>query len=392
MSLRAIRWAWSQTLLLSPIQILVLVALADYANDAQTCWPTLATLAKKTRLSRRAVINAVAHLVEVNLVTRVCRGPQQSPLYILAVQDDVVPSTARQTMSAGVAGQAADEALSGVKERHGVQEMHGVQGMHGVQEIHGVHLVQGGERGAPPAVQEVPVEVSLVQGGSARGALPGVHEVHPNLPIEPIKETSLLSAAPAACETPEAHTEDQEIKPPPPADANPSQATLQRWLEVLSQAGFTPKSLGTPAILAGIRQWLNHGITDDDIHDALLIARARLDGELPKSPAYLLKIMPSLRQEKQQASQQWDSDRVGSASMTGSPSHSKHDEGNPYESHRRLAPLSSAERMRQAGIAYLRRRGVLTSETSGMVERPSDGDAVDTDGGDLSPQMVFEVG
>lgn len=380
MSLRAIRWAWSQTLLLSPIQILVLVALADYANDAQTCWPTLATLAKKTRLSRRAVINAIAHLVKVNLVTRVCRGPQQSPLYILAVQDDVVQPTVRQAMSTGLTGQAADEALSGVKE------------IHGVQEIHGVHPMQGGERGASPAVQAVPVGVSLVQGGSARGALPGVHEVHPNLPIEPIKETRLLSAAPAARETREAHTEDQEIKPPPPADANPSQATLQRWLEVLSQAGFTPKSLGTPAILAGIRQWLDHGITDDDIHDALLIAKARLDGELPKSPAYLLKIMPSLRREKQQASQQWDNDSTDSNHVTGSTSHLRHHEENSYESHRRLAPLSSAERMRQAGIAYLRRRGVLASETSDIVERPSDGDTVDPDGGDLSPQMVFEVG
>ena len=386
MSLCAIRWAWSQTIPLSATQTLVLVALADYANDAQTCWPTLATLAKKTRLSRRAVINAVAHLVEVNLVTRVCRGSQQSPLYILAVQDDVVPSTARQAMPAGVAGKAANEASSGVQEVQGVQEMHGVQ------EIHGVHLLHGGERGAPLTVREVPVGVSLVQGGSARGAPREVHEVHPNLSREPIKETGLLSAAPAACETREGHADDQGKKPPPPADANPSQATLQRWLEVLSQAGFTPKSLGTPAILAGIRQWLDHGITDDDIHDALLIARARLDGELPKSPAYLLKIMPSLRRENQQASQQWDSDSVGSAAMTGSTTHPKHREGNSYESHRRFAPLSSAERMRQAGIAYLRRRGVLASETGDVVERPSYGDAVDADGGDLSPQMGFEIG
>ena len=264
--------------------------------------------------------------------------------------------------------------------------------MHEMQEIHGVHLMQGSERGAPPARQEIPVEVSLVQGGSARGAPQEVHEVHPNLPREPIKETSLLSAAPAACETREAHTEDQEIKPLPPADADPSQATLQRWLEVLSQAGFTPKSLGTPAILAGIRQWLDHGITDDDIHDALLIARSRLDGELPKSPAYLLKIMPSLRLEKQQARRQWNNDSTDSNHVTGSPSHLRHHEENSYESHRRLAPLSSAERMRQAGIAYLRRRGVLASETSDIVERPSDGDAVDPDGGDLSSQMVFEVG
>ena len=386
MSLHAIRWAWSQTTPLSATQTLVLVALADYANEAQTCWPTLATLAKKTRLSRRAVINAIAHLVEVNLVTRVYRGPQQSPLYILAVQNDTVQPTARQALPTGLTGQAADEKLSGVKEMHGVQEMHGMQ------EMHGVHLLQGGERGAPPTMQEIPVGVSLVQGGSARGAPQEVHEVHPNLSREPIKETSLLSAAPAACETREAHTDDQEIKPLPPADANPSQATLQRWIEVLSQAGFTPKSLSTPAIMAGIRQWLDHGITEDDIHDALLIAKARLHGELPQSPAYLLKIMPSLWREKQQARRQWDNDSTGSIHVTGSTCHPIPREGNCHESYHRFTPLSSAERMRQAGIAYLRRRGVLASETGDMVERPGHGDAVDPDGGDLFPQMVFKVG
>lgn len=57
--------------------MLVLLALADYANDGGYCWPSLTQLAKKTRLSRRQVITVVGDLVALAEIEKV-RGAHES--------------------------------------------------------------------------------------------------------------------------------------------------------------------------------------------------------------------------------------------------------------------------------------------------------------------------
>lgn len=61
MSLRATRWAWTVPDL-SPTQLLVLLRLADHANDFDLAWPAISSLEKSTRLGRRTVIRALERL------------------------------------------------------------------------------------------------------------------------------------------------------------------------------------------------------------------------------------------------------------------------------------------------------------------------------------------
>lgn len=67
MSIKAMTWAWSLEKL--PLkESMVLLALADQANDEGLCWPSQETLAKKSRGSVRSVKRAIKFLRDVGLV------------------------------------------------------------------------------------------------------------------------------------------------------------------------------------------------------------------------------------------------------------------------------------------------------------------------------------
>lgn len=55
---------------MSPAQKAVLISLADQSNDDGVCWPGIATIARRTCLSERAVQEAIAWLQAVGLVFR----------------------------------------------------------------------------------------------------------------------------------------------------------------------------------------------------------------------------------------------------------------------------------------------------------------------------------
>jgi len=85
LSNRISRWAWSQAVD-KPSAKLVLVKLADFANDDGICWPSLRTIAAQTELSRDTVIRSVRFLQSKGLirVTRRSRdGLSTSNKYLL---------------------------------------------------------------------------------------------------------------------------------------------------------------------------------------------------------------------------------------------------------------------------------------------------------------------
>lgn len=67
MSIRAIDWALNQKCG-SPAAKLVLIKLADNANDAGTCYPSLDHIEKHTELSRSAIKANIKRLVDLGLV------------------------------------------------------------------------------------------------------------------------------------------------------------------------------------------------------------------------------------------------------------------------------------------------------------------------------------
>ena len=68
MSILAMTWAWG-LMELDQSQTLVLLALADAANDDGVCWPSQAEIGRKARLKDRAVRNQIRSLEAMGLVS-----------------------------------------------------------------------------------------------------------------------------------------------------------------------------------------------------------------------------------------------------------------------------------------------------------------------------------
>ncbi len=60
----------------------VLISLADQANDSGLCWPSLSTLCARTCLSERAVQAALGELEAIGVVTRVFRHGHSTHYYV----------------------------------------------------------------------------------------------------------------------------------------------------------------------------------------------------------------------------------------------------------------------------------------------------------------------
>lgn len=89
-------WAWEQTL--PPVPKLVLMALADNADDHGYCWPKMKTIAAKCSTSERTVQRTIKTLLAAGLLKKDARfsasGRQVSNGYTLALTypDKLSPS------------------------------------------------------------------------------------------------------------------------------------------------------------------------------------------------------------------------------------------------------------------------------------------------------------
>ena len=63
MSIKVMQWAWEQAIF-NGTRKLVLLALADRANDDGECWPGITSLADKCSIPRRTLIRALTDLEE----------------------------------------------------------------------------------------------------------------------------------------------------------------------------------------------------------------------------------------------------------------------------------------------------------------------------------------
>ena len=87
MSILAMTWAWGLTDLDQP-QTLVLLALADAANDAGVCWPSQAEIGRKARMSDRSVrthVRALEGLGLLHVERRATTAGRKSNIYQLNV-------------------------------------------------------------------------------------------------------------------------------------------------------------------------------------------------------------------------------------------------------------------------------------------------------------------
>jgi len=112
MSVRIMATVWE--LDLSSVEKLVLLALADCANDDGLCWPSIATLKRKACVGERTVQRAIASLVSAGLLNRQevsgrgCKyivNPRHSgtPVNVTPRQSDAPPPPERHPTPATVA-------------------------------------------------------------------------------------------------------------------------------------------------------------------------------------------------------------------------------------------------------------------------------------------------
>jgi DNA-binding Lrp family transcriptional regulator len=91
MSIEALNWAFD--LELTTPQKMVTIMLANYANEDAKAWPSLETLAKKTRLSRRSVIQQIAKLEEIGVVKKVGNTQMGVNIYQLNIHTKFIENT-----------------------------------------------------------------------------------------------------------------------------------------------------------------------------------------------------------------------------------------------------------------------------------------------------------
>jgi len=74
MSIRVMTSVWDDSRTQAHSELLVLLALADWANDDGYCWPTISAVATKARLSERAVQQILGRLTASGRIRRIQGG------------------------------------------------------------------------------------------------------------------------------------------------------------------------------------------------------------------------------------------------------------------------------------------------------------------------------
>lgn len=94
MSLKALTWAWDQAV--PPIQKLVLVAIADYANTEDKTWYSVSSIAKKCNIHATTASRALHALEAAKLVSIEAR-PNKTNVYSLPLtQQSAIPVPAER--------------------------------------------------------------------------------------------------------------------------------------------------------------------------------------------------------------------------------------------------------------------------------------------------------
>lgn len=153
MSIRASAWAW--TTQAAPTAKLVLLALADFADESGYCWPRVSVLVGMTGLSERAVRTAITALTAAGLlITDRAVGRGNSSRYILSINLDPEKVREMQVLRDREKVQQVPEKVHLLPEKvHVVPEK--------VQELHPEPSRTIKNRQEPPKGREAPPSVVL---------------------------------------------------------------------------------------------------------------------------------------------------------------------------------------------------------------------------------------
>lgn len=126
MSIRIMSEAWGLTMK-SHTAKLVLLALADNANDAGVCWPSITTIAKKCSLSRQGVVDQIAKLESLNVISAT-REAGKSTRYKITIPVNDVDQLEAETSQPDrrVVVNRVDQSTALTSQPHGLPVVNGV--------------------------------------------------------------------------------------------------------------------------------------------------------------------------------------------------------------------------------------------------------------------------
>jgi hypothetical protein len=107
-------WAWA--LAVTPVQKLVITALAERANEAGNCFPSLTHLTVMTGLARSTVASTLRQLEAAHRIARVPGGGRRSTCYRLLIgEPDMAPERgrARRASEPPTTGRPSRDATAG---------------------------------------------------------------------------------------------------------------------------------------------------------------------------------------------------------------------------------------------------------------------------------------
>ncbi len=113
-------------LAMSPAQKAVLISLADQANDDGVCWPGVATIARRTCLSERAVQEAIGWLQTVGIVFREYRVNSSTSYTITPSNFNPAAAPKKRQRATGADGAPPADGAPDPRSRRtrGVQQAH----------------------------------------------------------------------------------------------------------------------------------------------------------------------------------------------------------------------------------------------------------------------------
>lgn len=96
MSVRVTSWVWDHATTVGGNDLLVLLAIADHADDTgANAWPSIATLARKTRINERTVQRIIRRLTDAgHLLVRATTGGRRSNRYTIPTTGPAAPPPA----------------------------------------------------------------------------------------------------------------------------------------------------------------------------------------------------------------------------------------------------------------------------------------------------------
>lgn len=96
MSHEAIRWAWAQPIKPASAK-LVLLAIADRANEENLCWPSIDRMTKDTGLDRKTIMACVSKLENIGVLTVIRENGASNKYQLLVTGSECVTSTKNGT-------------------------------------------------------------------------------------------------------------------------------------------------------------------------------------------------------------------------------------------------------------------------------------------------------